>query len=497
MIRILTTPLSFRISVSTQGQLIGTYIHLVNYLKKFNQTAWDHQLKRMVLLKRFVHYSRKTGLLYLPRYDLDSFCYFLKSEGVEYQIEELPLSVGKDVTINLLPHVRDKNERQTKAINHLTNSTDHLRGLSLGTGVGKTFCTIRTIINIGKRAMISVVGLVDQWEKALYQFTDLTPSDVYIIQGAPSLMKLLLQIDKTIFPKVIMCSLGTIRNYVLDSDTYENCPPFDELMDRLGVGVRVEDEAHLNFWLSLMIDLRTNCPINIALTATFERTDSQVKHIFNNHYPPSIRYGEDEYSQYIDVYSYSYTLGGQLLPMKAYSTPKGYNHSKLEEYLQRRTPTKLEYIYAMVYSPIIFSHYVNIRKPGQKLLILCSTVNMCKWFKIRLGQDLPSQEHFKINIYVSETSDSVLDESDIIISTPASAGTGIDIKNLLAMLQTVATGSPVLTKQTLGRLRELPNGDTPIYAYAWCRDILPHRNYQESRKFIYTQRGKSFTEINL
>lgn len=55
----------------------------------------------------------------------------------------------------------------------------------------------------------------------------------------------------------------------------------------------------------------------------------------------------------------------------------------------------------------------------------------------------------------------------------------------------------VLNKQTLGRLRELANGDTPIYAYTWCRDIQPHQNYQETRRFTFRQRGKSFQEVSL
>lgn len=665
MVRIEVTPFSYRLAVSTIGQISGTNVYLENYLKRFNHESWDFKTRRMSLVKRYVYYNRKTNMLHLPRYDLLNFCKFLSYHKIEYDVIELPLSYGKDVDIQLKPGVKDRNERQTASIDYLTNSTEHIRGLSLNTGCltgfniiscyhsekefliplnmlyhkfngfykkndiewntsidtyvrsfngktielhkikdvvysgikpvyriglnngnwlvctscheimtdqgfirsenilgymvmydngnmieldnksinhikeshhpsytkaisyeyigeeptydiiceepyrnfvangivvhnsGKSYCSIRTISNLGKRAMISVVGLVDQWEREFYNFTTLTPDDIYIIQGAPSMMKLLSQIDRNIHPKVILCSLGTIRNYVLDKDMYENCPPFEELMDRLGVGVRIADEAHLNFWLSMMVDLRTNANVNIALTATFERTDHKVKLIFNAHYPRSIRFGEDEYSRYIDVYSYNYTLGGMLLPMKAYTTIKGYNHSKFEDYLLRRTPTKLEYIYAIVYSPIIFSKYINIKKPGQKLLIICSTIDMCNWFKHRLNQDLFNEYHLKINIYIGETDDFILAESDIIISTPGSAGTGVDIKNLKTMLVTVAVGSSPLNKQMMGRLRELPNGETPIYTYTWCRDIQSHCNYEEERKRIYIQRGKSFNEIKL
>ena len=497
-VRILSTPLSFRVKVSSGAQLIGTNIFVHKYLERFNQTGWDPRLRRSILLKRFVHYCRKTETLYVPGYDLYNFCKFLDNNRVPYYIDKIPLQEGKDIDIRLKPGVKDRSERQTNAISYLTSETSgSLRGLSIGTGQGKSFCTIKTISILKKRAFITVSGLVDQWVRSIHDFMDIDEKDIYIIQGAPSLTKLLTQIDKTIHPKIIMCSLGTLRNYVLDDNAYENYPPADELMDRLRVGVRVIDEAHMNFWLSLITDLRSNAKINIALTATFDRSDNQVKQIFNKHYPVDIRHGEHEYSKHVDIYSYKYTLNGFLLPQKAYITPKGYNHSKFEDYLLRRTPTKLDYIYETVYSPIIFAHYINERKPGQKLLILCSTIDMCKWFEKRLEEDLPLQEKFKINIYISETDDDVLDHSDIIISTPGSAGTGVDIKGLKTCLQTIATGSSVLNKQTLGRLRELPNGEHPIYAYAWCGDITSHQNYQIVRRGDFTQRGHSFTEISL
>ena len=496
MIEIYATALSYRISVSPQGLLLGTMFNLERYLRRFNQMTWNHQMRRMILHRRYVHYVHKTKMLYLPRYDLSDFCQTLTEMGIPHRVSYLPLQDGLSVEIKLKPGVRPRNEIQEDAINYLATNQEPLRGLSLLPGMGKTYCTIDTLSRIGRRSIVSVGGLVDQWERAVYDFTELTEADVYIIRGAPSLTKLLTQIDRNIHPKIILCSLGTMRNYVLDNKAYENYPSIDELMDRLKIGVRVIDEAHLNFWLSLMLDLRTNARINIALTATFDRTDSQVHKIFHAHYPRYIRHGEEIVDRYVDIYSYSYSLNG-VIPVKAYTTPKGYNHSKLEDYLLRRAPSKLEYIYATVYSPAIFAHYVNNYKPGEKLLILCSTVAMCEWFQKRLAQDLPQQMNLKFATYVSETGDAVLVDSDVILSTVGSAGTGTDIKQLKTVLMTIATGSNVTNRQTLGRLRHLGSGDTPIYIYSWCRDFQPHQNYQTTRKGTFTVLGKTFTEVNL
>ena len=122
---------------------------------------------------------------------------------------------------------------------------------------------------------------------------------------------------------------------------------------------------------------------------------------------------------------------------------------------------------------------------------------MCDWFEDKIIEDIPSQENLRVETYNYGTDRSILNEADIIVSTPGSAGTGTDIENLRTVLMTIASGSDILNKQSLGRLRELPNGDTPIYAYTWIRNIQAHCNYQEIRRVTYTSRGKSFQEINL
>jgi len=494
MIEIKLSSQSFRVSAAPDGLLYGTTLSLRSYLTRFSHMKWNQQLRRNVLLRRYVYYNDKTQTLHIPRYDLFAFCQLLQQYGIAYTTTELPLQYGLDVTIPIKAGITDRDERQTKAIHHLTTSDDTVRALSLATGVGKTYCLIRTLSHIGKRAMVCVGGLVEQWKEAIFTFTDLTEDDIYVIQGAPSMSKLLNQIDKTIFPKIILCSLGTTRNYVIDHVSYQDHPPFDALFDLLQVGVRAIDEVHLNFWLTMMLDLRSHAAISVVLSATFDRGDMQVKRIFDAHYPKLIRFGENEYDRYVDIYSYSYHAGN--LPMKAYMTSMGYNHSKFEEWLLRRGGTKLEYIYGITYGPIIFSHYVNIRHPGQKLLILCSTRDMCQWFKQRLELDLPKIENFTINLYLYESAESVLTDSDIIISTFGSAGTGRDIKGLRTVLMTIATGSDITNLQTLGRLRPLNNTDTTVYAYVWNRGIRAHHNYQTIRRNTFRNRGRSFHEFS-
>ncbi|CAK9253469.1 unnamed protein product [Sphagnum jensenii] len=487
MIVISLAPLSYRLSVNEDGLLKGTHIRLGGYIRKFSQTAWDARARTSITLKRYLYYSPTTETLYLPRYDFETFCSFLQLNGVAYKTETLPISHGIPIKAKMQSWAVPR-DNQIPAIASLTEGTDPMRGLALNTGIGKTFCTITAIVTMGVRAMICVTGLIDQWIREIVKFTDIAEDDIYVIQGSSTMKRLLVEIDQTVHPKIILCSLGTLRNYATDKESYEQHPLFDDIYTRLGVGVRVIDEAHLNFWINYIIDLRSNTSVTIPLSATFDRADIQVKNIFDRHYPTMVRFGEGTYERYIDIYSYSYSLGG--LSPKSYMTPKGYSQVKFEEHLLLRRQ-KLEYLYRHVYSPIIYAYYLNRYKAGEKMLILCGRVSMCAWFKEKLDEDLPKHLNLRVGVYADGIPDSICEESDMIISTVGSAGAGSDIKKLRVVMMTIATGSATTNKQTLGRLRDPKDGIAPIYAYTWCRDIPPHFNYEQDRREIYRLREPS------
>lgn len=492
MLTITCTPLSYRVPLEKNGDVIGERINISAYLEHFNHTTWNPKTRSVILLRRYIYYNHHTHMVHIPRYDLHSFCQFLTQHRVAFCCVDAPLQAGLPVSIPLKAWVKDRDPRQTEAITYLVNSPQSMRGVSLGTGIGKSFCMVKATSLIGKRSLICMAGLVDQWKEAYLKFTDLTEDDIYILQGAPSVAKLMQGIDVRFHPKVILCSLGTIRGYVTDDEAYQNFPPFEDFCDHLRIGIKGVDEAHLNFFLNLMLDLRMNMAINIPLTATFDRSDQQLKKMFDQHYPRTIRFGEGAYDRHVAIFSYSYAYP---VPRNAYLTPQGYGHNRLEKWFLRHK-TKLDYLYGAIYEPLIHAHYINVRKPGQKLLILCERIEMCLWLRNRLRLTLPASENFNIQTYNYGSPESVLIDSDIIVSTPKSAGTGRDIQNLKTMLMTIATGNDTINKQTLGRLRVLKQ-DTPIYVYIWNREIPKHGEYQEYRRLLFEARGAQYTHTAL
>ncbi|MGZ7230841.1 hypothetical protein ACXWOM_10305, partial [Streptococcus pyogenes] len=74
----------------------------------------------------------------------------------------------------------------------------------------------------------------------------------------------------------------TYENYLRAFEKHENeladlgymCPP-DDLFEKLGVGTRLVDEVHMQFYANYRLDLYTHVPQAISLSATLISKDAQ------------------------------------------------------------------------------------------------------------------------------------------------------------------------------------------------------------------------------
>jgi hypothetical protein len=249
----------------------------------------------------------------------------------------------------------------------------------------------------------------------------------------------------------------------------------------------------MNFSTNTTIDLNTNIKHNLYLSATYGRNDNDGKRIFEIVFPKHIRFGEGNYDKYVNIYSYSYNIGNNI-PEKAVLTPQGYSQTKYEKFILKR-----QYLQALYFSklfPIIESHFFNVRRVGQKLLILVGLKDMATKLMESLYLKYPYMD-LNINTYFSDTEDEILDESDIIISTVGSCGVGRDISNLRTAIVTNSFNAFTLNKQTLGRLRKLKNGDIPHFIYITNEHIQSQMNHRYQRKKIFEPLGLKYTELSV
>lgn len=447
--------------------------------------SWDPVKHMQVIVKKYLHYDHIRQQVTVPTCIGEEVHHALSTMDVLHELDTIPEYLTRDLKIKMKKSFTPR-EHQVPVIEYLKNPLPARKGLAIQTGSGKTVSSIAGMVAHGKVGLIVVSKLHHQWVRALFEFTDISKGEICVIQGINSLKNILSRKKK---PEVFVCSLETLRAYCIHQGHYAELPTFSEFCKLYGIGTKIMDEVHLNFHADTIIDLSCDIPNNIYLTATFTSGNPSTREIFNRIYPKEMRYGEGNLDRYTAAYSYRY-VGN--VPERKCLTIHGYSHVKYEKFLLKNA-TKAQQYFEHYLQPVVMSHYINRRQPGEKLAVFFSLIEMVeyayKWFR-RTYPDLKTVK------YIAGVSDQVLVDNDIIITTQKSCGVGSDIKNLIAVINTVSMKSPPAIIQLFGRLRRI-NGTATEFAELCDINLGSQRTHLRYREPIIRSIAKSYTNISL
>lgn len=361
-----------------------------------------------------------------------------------------------------------------------------------------TLISLYSAMTLGHRIVVMLppkyFGL---WEEAL----DNTYKDIgmrYVrVSGSPDLKVLIdkVQAGELTDVDVFLVSNITYRNYieafennngVIEQLGYNVTPPrFHEL---LGIGLQINDEIQEDPGLLFRIDMYSNVGKQIYLSATPFTGNDYVTKMIDVMLPESTKVRLPKIDSYIDCVGILYNDIG--IRPKDYLTPykNTYNHARYETVMRDRSK-RLKQYFEMI-DRLVEGLYAKDRLPGQKLLILCSTVAFIELMVEHLTKRFPDLEVYG---YTSGSSYEKLLASDITVSTIKSAGTGVDIPNLREVLLCQATDSKKDSIQILGRLRPLRDFKdvTPRLTYLCCENIPHHCRYARNKEKHLEGRTKS------
>ena len=145
------------------------------------------------------------------------------------------------------------------------------------------------------------------------------------------------------------------------------------------------------------------------------------------------------------------------------------------------------YDYFRVISDRLKTNFLDVYKKGMKSIVFFGTVKMCELYVSKLKKALPKYNVVK---YTADDKITVMDDADIIVSTVLSAGTAVDIPNLVYALMTTAINSQQSNEQAKGRLRVIRDfpGMVPVFDYLVCESIPKHVEYDNNKIEFF--RGK-------
>ena len=389
-------------------------------------------------------------------------------------IENLP-SDGVDVELEL-KDLREPREEQVPVIDYIIDE-GNTKIITLRTGRGKTFISLRAIHQLGKRTAIIIPGkYVGKWIKDVESAYHLKSGDLIVVRGSSDLKKVINSgLADELTAKIFIITSTTMYNYIKDHENILNSGYMvepEKLFETMGVGIKLIDECHQFLHLNYKMDLYTNISKSIFLSATLVSNDSFINVILEILYPEANRMHGKAHVNYIDVYSLCYYIRNA---RKIRCERRGsYSHLEFEKSLFGNP--KALYQYTEMISGIVSTVFVARRLEGQKMLVFAATVDMCSELTAIIARTWPTLD---VARYVADDPLSNLHDNDIVVSTLGSAGTAVDIADLSVCLMTVSTDSKQQNIQAVGRLRELVNyeGETPEFYYLYCGNIPKQYQY--------------------
>lgn len=435
------------------------------------------------------HYEDNT--LYIPRaLDVNYVGKLLNRRPV------INYESDKRETTSIRLTVPPKNDLQNKSISFLlglrtfshTAKKSQL-ALTLSTGSGKTYCMTACICQMKTKAMIMTHNdnIKLQWIESFASFTDIHPSEIMNLEGSKSIKKVLKEKNRKY--KVYIANRQTINSYAKRN----GWNAVRELFKELGIGVKVYDEAHIEFATIMKIDFFTNVYKTFYLTANFERSDPGENRLFKLAFKNIEKYGEeskeilkkniiyvpvlfDSNPSYVDKTSMKGRYGLDRNKYSIYLTENSYYQHVLKTMFE-----KFSKLFEDINGKLMFfSTSIAATEAVKKIIETAYDVN--------------------VQLYNSTLTDEEKDialESTFISSTPKSLGTGTDIPNLRVVINSEPYKSAVTANQNSGRLRYHNDEKFSFYVELIDMGFDECKRLYKARKKTLEDKCAKVVEINM
>lgn len=464
----------------------------INGFLKTNLIEYDFDAKLRVWRQSYQYFffNKRDMTYHMPINLLTPFLEYIRVRGVVFEERQVdppsPIPARFDIS-----HGFALRDHQVAPVEYLTKGDESISSVELTCGAGKTFMSILSMARMRVRALIVIPSnLHDQWITSLA--TILPEEEVYSIKGWKSVQKAI--DDESVWgvdgPSIFIASNRTLASYAKEHSKYEEFIPFESFISKMRFGVKVIDEIHMGFGMNVSIDLRCNISKNIYLSATYLRTSKNSKRIFDKVFPVHQRFIGEREKSHVNLTELSYYITSSAIPGWATDTNRGYSQFKYEDFILKEG-YRQEKIVNKILKPAILAYFIRKKSPGQKLLIIVGKREFAYFLESAIADIF---HDLKVSAFLAEHDSSVLLESDIIISTIKSMGTGKDVKGMKTLICFSSIASEVQNLQLIGRLRNIP-GENCEFVSLVNRHIKAHGRHASRRREIFSGRVRRFISL--
>lgn len=425
--------------------------------------------------------------------EIDQDLYFPASVGWKELKKYFP---SKDVSFNYKTTAKSspitytmknqpRNELQREAIKFVMNMKNDYnnreRFLTLATGSGKTYVTINAISQFKKKSLIIVdsLDLAAQWKREFLNHSSLKDGDIVILSGADSVNQAVKENNAKIYVAIHM----TITNMLS-----EDLNSMNLLMNKLGIGFRIFDEAHVNFKNICMINALSNVEYTLYLTATPGRSNFSSDYLYGR-VLRNIPYFDGKHIQdtrYHTVVLFRFNSKPTIDEEFSVKTKYGFSISKWASNMASTSYSIFEETFFEILERL------KLQERANKIAIILPTLELID----KVKESLETAE-IDCGIFTGKIKkDKRKDELDkkIFLTNDKMFDKGIDVKDLDVVINFVSLSSNVKTQQIMGRLRKI-EGRPSILIDVTDNGYLPCVNQFKLRRRFYKKNAKKIIEI--
>lgn len=431
------------------------------------------------------------GVLRIPRgLGLDTVKSALDCQSEEYTVIDQTNDYKQYRNIKMEMVLPPKNQIQEDSIKFLKDSGyhNHQSFLALDVGNGKTYCATYHIAAEKKATMIISYNLAYQWEERMQEYSDIVSGNenggIVNIVGSQYFEDC---VSGKVKPTaaVYLTTIGTLHSY----QKLHGKGSLQDIVNALGIGIKVFDEAHNRYLLFNSIDLNMQTDETIYLSATPGRSVKAEDRMFSKIYKNVPTFGTftAQYSDFYVIRYITFDSRSTVEDRSSFKTPRGLNSFKYMRYLFDKFGENLLRMVMYYSEPILKEN------PKGKLLIVTDWIRDIEFTRDWFNKNYPQ---YTVGTYcqlVKNKEDKELElNKRIIVGTIGSMQNGKDIPNLQIIFPLTTFSSSIVTRQLLGRLRPLKDKDVYYFDIA---DLSVSGIMQQRRERDQVLRARSAGEI--
>lgn len=360
-----------------------------------------------------------------------------------------------------------RNQEQVDVINFIAGINQHSSNLEARQlflvkrpGFGKTYCSGVGLCKLKTKTLIVVHRdtLRTQWKESLYNMSGLSSREVHEIKESDELYRIANNQHDFDYDVYLM----THATFRAGLRKIGNLKDAENITKNLGIGMKIIDEAHLEFRDTLFMDFIFNVKRNLYLTATDGRSSKEensiFRHVFSNavYYKPSTLLTNNTPKKWVEYITvalnteckpnvYRYKVAGG----------RGMNPASYGKWVIAYDKKQRHFKCCRDILKIIYEN-----DPHAKVLLFMPLIELCSDCAYFLSKNLNYDETFDydldirtINSHNSKSDNEYNRRADVIVTTIGSCGTGTDIPGITDIISCSPFVSKITAEQVFGRIR--------------------------------------------